>query len=323
MIAPASETRIRSATLTGYSENATAAFPDVDELLERTRAARAADEIDALVGAHVGDVQHGRQQLLLQDADVERADGIGGIGCRARAQRVPGRPGSTSRSRRAAPASPVPRSTSNRSRTASQEAVGRQRRRGLSRSGCTAGSAPGRAERRPPASSRPRRRRRRRARRARVSARARRWRRDGGRRRCTAPESGRTPRRGHRDRRRRPARACGCTPSGAVKSAIGGLATARETTRSTSVAARYVRNTGPGLRAERQHVPRAIVFLVGPRALVLADDVAIVLVERHSRRQCPICTWSPMRSRYTYTLGSSSSTSVDARRAAKFRAARW
>ena len=35
-----------------------------------------------------------------------------------------------------------------------------------------------------------------------------------------------------------------------------------------------------GLRAERQHVPGAIVFLVAPRPFVLLDDVAVVFVER-------------------------------------------
>ena len=34
-----------------------------------------------------------------------------------------------------------------------------------------------------------------------------------------------------------------------------------------------------GLRAQCHHVPRPIVFLVAPGALVLLDDVAIVLVE--------------------------------------------
>ena len=38
----------------------------------------------------------------------------------------------------------------------------------------------------------------------------------------------------------------------------------------------------PGLRAEREHVARAIVFLVAPRPLVLLDDVAVVLVERET-----------------------------------------
>src|SRR5215467_16097667 len=39
-----------------------------------------------------------------------------------------------------------------------------------------------------------------------------------------------------------------------------------------------------GLSADRDHVPRAIVFLVPPRALVLLDDIAIVLVECPARR---------------------------------------
>ena len=48
-----------------------------DERLERGGAPGAADEIDTLVGPDVGDPQHGLQQPILEDADVERADGIG------------------------------------------------------------------------------------------------------------------------------------------------------------------------------------------------------------------------------------------------------
>ena len=39
-----------------------------------------------------------------------------------------------------------------------------------------------------------------------------------------------------------------------------------------------------GLRAQLDDVPRAIVFLVAPRALVLLDDVLLVLVHREARR---------------------------------------
>ena len=39
----------------------------------------------------------------------------------------------------------------------------------------------------------------------------------------------------------------------------------------------------PRLRAEREHVLRAIVFLVAARALVLLDDVAVVLVDGEAR----------------------------------------
>src|SRR5438477_176571 len=42
---------------------------------------------------------------------------------------------------------------------------------------------------------------------------------------------------------------------------------------------------GAGLRAKREHVARAIVFLVAPRALVLLDDVAVVLVDRKAGRE--------------------------------------
>ena len=71
MISPASAMPIRSSTLTGNIENATAALPLVDELLEFGGAADAADEVDPLVGAHVGDLQDRVQQVILQDADVE------------------------------------------------------------------------------------------------------------------------------------------------------------------------------------------------------------------------------------------------------------
>src|SRR5215467_4152657 len=39
-----------------------------------------------------------------------------------------------------------------------------------------------------------------------------------------------------------------------------------------------------GLGADCYHVPRAIVFLVPPRALVLLDDIAVVLLERPAPR---------------------------------------
>ena len=39
---------------------------------------------------------------------------------------------------------------------------------------------------------------------------------------------------------------------------------------------------GPGLRAQIDDVPGAVVFLVLPRPLVLADDVALVLVDREA-----------------------------------------
>ena len=46
-----------------------------------------------------------------------------------------------------------------------------------------------------------------------------------------------------------------------------------------------MRNTGPGLRAEREHVARAVVFLVASRPLVFLDDVAVVLVHRETAGQ--------------------------------------
>ena len=41
---------------------------------------------------------------------------------------------------------------------------------------------------------------------------------------------------------------------------------------------------GPGLRAQLDHVPRAVVFLVLAGALVLLDDVAVVFGKRVARR---------------------------------------
>src|SRR5204863_4100244 len=61
----------------------------IHEVLQLARAARAADEVDALVGADVGDLQDRREQLVLEDADVECADRIGRVGWNSRAQRLP------------------------------------------------------------------------------------------------------------------------------------------------------------------------------------------------------------------------------------------
>ena len=72
MISPASDTAIRSATLTGIERERDRRLARIDQPLELAGAARAADEIDPLVGAHVGDLQHRREQPLLQHADVER-----------------------------------------------------------------------------------------------------------------------------------------------------------------------------------------------------------------------------------------------------------
>ena len=58
---------------------------------EFRRAAGAADEIDALVGAHVGDVQQWRKNLVLQDADIQRGDRIRRRRPRARRQRFAAR----------------------------------------------------------------------------------------------------------------------------------------------------------------------------------------------------------------------------------------
>ena len=70
---PASAMAIRSSTVTGYIENATAALPRVDGLLERLGAARAADEIDALVGADVADAETGSSTLRCSRATSSAA----------------------------------------------------------------------------------------------------------------------------------------------------------------------------------------------------------------------------------------------------------
>ena len=153
MISPASDTAIRSATLTGIQRERDRRLARVDQLLERPGAARAADEIDPLVGAHVGDLQHRRQQPLLQHADVERADRIRSRPARRAAAACATRPGSTSRCRRARAGAAGPGVDSKplaHRRAGSRPATAR---RDPSRCGCTAGSAPDRAETPPPASS--------------------------------------------------------------------------------------------------------------------------------------------------------------------------
>src|SRR5690606_14465948 len=51
-------------------------FAGVDTLLQFTQAADATDEVDALVAARVVDAQQRGQQIVLQDADIEAADGV-------------------------------------------------------------------------------------------------------------------------------------------------------------------------------------------------------------------------------------------------------
>src|SRR5260370_26973302 len=48
----------------------------VDQGRELARSARAADEVDPLVRTDVENTEHRCQQLILQQADVERGDGI-------------------------------------------------------------------------------------------------------------------------------------------------------------------------------------------------------------------------------------------------------
>src|SRR5829696_2877869 len=62
----------------------------VDRLLERRRAARAADEVDARIGAHVSDIQQVRKYGPLQDRHVELVDPVGAfLARRVQLERVP------------------------------------------------------------------------------------------------------------------------------------------------------------------------------------------------------------------------------------------
>ena len=68
------------------------------------------------------------------------------------------------------------------------------------------------------------------------------------------------------------------TPSAAVKSMLGGSAVFPATNSSMAWLARIDEEHGPGLGIERLDVPHAVVFLVGPRQLVLADDALEVIL---------------------------------------------
>ena len=74
MISPASDTSISSTMLTGIHRKRDGHPAAVDQLLERLCALRAADEIDALVGAHILNAENRLQQPLLQHVAVERVD---------------------------------------------------------------------------------------------------------------------------------------------------------------------------------------------------------------------------------------------------------
>ena len=89
MIPPASAMAIRSATLTGYIANATAARAGVDALGEGARAADAADEVDALVRPRVADAQQRLQDLVVQQLDVEPVRGGRPVRAGDQAQGVP------------------------------------------------------------------------------------------------------------------------------------------------------------------------------------------------------------------------------------------
>ena len=98
MMPPASAIAIRSSRPTGYIANATAAWPDVHEPLELCRATNAAHEVDALVRAHIADLQERLQHFALQHFDIERiaravpGAGAGQLECVPRAGRETSRP---------------------------------------------------------------------------------------------------------------------------------------------------------------------------------------------------------------------------------------
>ena len=185
----------------------------------------------------------------------------------------------------AAPASAGPASTVNRSRSAARNASGVTAAEVVHHAvvgqdlHLVVGKGHGQERRRPHSPGR------RCARPQLLGARARRSPRDGGRRRCRAPGSPRTPRPaaslvGAVDA----ARSCARTPSGAVKSKSGGAAVAALD--DADRRRRRARRSGTPDRSAREleHVPRAIVLLVAARPLVLLDEVAVVLVDREARR---------------------------------------
>ena len=53
-----------------------------------------------------------------------------------------------------------------------------------------------------------------------------------------------------------------------------------------------------GLRAQLEDVPRAIILFVAPGALVLLDHVLSYSSTRNIAAM-PVCSWSPIRNRYT------------------------
>ncbi len=57
--------------LVGCSENAAAALPLLTRLLELLQTTNAADEVDALVGARIVDVEQRREQMIREQAHVQ------------------------------------------------------------------------------------------------------------------------------------------------------------------------------------------------------------------------------------------------------------
>ena len=79
------------------------------------------------------------------------------------------------------------------------------------------------------------------------------------------------------------ARSCAARRRPRVKSMSGGAAVARAADAIDLRRRAVGEEHRAGLRAEGEHVARAVVFLVAARALVLLDDVAIVFVDREAR----------------------------------------
>ena len=100
-----------------------------------------------------------------------------------------------------------------------------------------------------------------------------------------------------------------CTPSAAVKS-NSGARRGRPLHDGVDGRRRAIdREHRPGLRAQLDDVPRAIVFLVPARALVLLDDVARRTRRQRSSRRCRSARALPSAAGRRRGVGASSSTS--------------
>ena len=281
-MSPASEIVIKSATLDRVHREGDRSRAAVHGALERGGAADAAEEVDALVHPHVADPQQRREDLIVQQRDVERGAGRG-AGIRARfsvtVYQWPARNIDTSpfRCGVAGPGvhgdgvAPAPRGTR---RVACPE--------GPSRCGCRAGPASGRSGRRPPGTCRPPT--------AHPASQA--LPRSRGAGRAMVPVGDVEQRHGGeratsscgRRRRHTPDRVPHAvdavkSKSGAPAGPVGHGVHRRH--------GRIGQKHGPGLRAKVDDVPRAVVLFVLPRLLVLPDEVARRTRRRSSTRRRP------------------------------------